>query len=122
MYLHWQVDICDEFLEEFHLLFETVQDELVVQSRFLRMLGPKLSRPHADTLNGSRHTNMKELRFNADRGVWRVAFAFDRRRRAILLVGADKSGISESRFYKGLIKLADARFDRHLANLKEEKQ
>jgi hypothetical protein len=122
VYLHWQVDICDEFLEEFHLLFETVQDELVVQSRFLRMLGPKLSRPHADTLNGSRHTNMKELRFNADRGVWRVAFAFDRRRRAILLVGADKSGISESRFYKGLIKLADARFDRHLANLKEEKQ
>jgi hypothetical protein len=57
---------------------------------------------------------MKELRFDAADGVWRVAFAFDTRRKAILLVAGDKSGGSQTRFYKRLIKLADERFERHL--------
>ena len=61
---------------------------------------------------------MKELRFNADNGVWRIAFAFDPKRKAILLIGGDKSGVSEKRFYKELIKKADARFDEHQSNLK----
>ena len=61
---------------------------------------------------------MKELRFRADGGVWRIAFAFDPERSAILLVGGDKSGVSSGRFYKRLIKRADARFDQHLEALK----
>lgn len=72
-----------------------------------------------DTLNGSRHANMKELRFSAAGGEWRAAFAFDPKRRAILLVAADKSGASETRFYRELIRKADERFDAHLARLKE---
>ncbi|BFU93442.1 MAG: hypothetical protein NTNFB02_01640 [Nitrospira sp.] len=63
---------------------------------------------------------MKELRFEVDDGVWRVAFAFDPRRRAILLVGGDKSGGSEQRFYQKLIRKADERFDAHLAELKKK--
>ncbi|HET9122440.1 MAG TPA: type II toxin-antitoxin system RelE/ParE family toxin, partial [Acidiferrobacteraceae bacterium] len=59
--------------------------------------------------------NMKELRFTAADGVWRVAFAFDPKRQAILLVGGDKSGGSEKRFYQQLIRKADARFDEHIA-------
>lgn len=62
---------------------------------------------------------MKELRFKAAGGVWRVAFAFDPAQKAILLVAGDKSGGSEKRFYRQLIKSADARFDRHLAVLKK---
>ena len=58
---------------------------------------------------------MKELRFDADGGVWRAAFAFDPARQAILLVAGDKSGVGEKRFYRRLIALADARFDAHLA-------
>jgi hypothetical protein len=61
---------------------------------------------------------MKELRCNAADGVWRIAFAFDPDRQAILLVGGDKSGVSEKRFYKQLIARADERFDRHLAERK----
>ena len=57
-----------------------------------------------DTLNGSRHANMKELRFRAADGEWRVAFAFDPKRRAILLVAGDKSGGSEKRFSRGLLR------------------
>lgn len=52
-----------------------------------------------DTLKDSRHANMQELRFDAADGVWRVAFAFDAKRKAILLVAGDKSGISEKKFY-----------------------
>ena len=71
-----------------------------------------------DTLKGSKHANMKELRFDCDGGVWRVAFAFDTERAAILLVGGDKGGADQRRFYRKLIANADARFDEHLATLK----
>ena len=65
---------------------------------------------------------MKELRFAAADGVWRVAFAFDPKRKAILLVAGDKSGISEKRFYRRLIDKADARFDAHLAKIKRQRE
>ena len=74
-----------------------------------------------DTLNGSRHANMKELRFSAADGEWRVAFAFDPKRKAILLVAGDKSGGSEKRFYRELIRKAAERFDAHLARQKSER-
>jgi DNA-binding XRE family transcriptional regulator len=65
---------------------------------------------------------MKELRFDAADGVWRVAFAFDPNRKSILLVAGDKSGVSEKRFYRQLIDKADARFDAHLAKVKRQKE
>jgi hypothetical protein len=86
----------------------------------LEQFGPNLGRPHVDTLAGSRHANMKELRFDANRGVWRTAFAFDPRRHAILLVAGDKARGSQTRFYKTLIKKADDRFDVHLKRLKQK--
>ena len=63
---------------------------------------------------------MKELRFSAADGEWRVAFAFDTTRRAVLLIAGDKSGGAEKRFYRELIRKADERFDAHLARLKTE--
>lgn len=63
---------------------------------------------------------MKELRFQVANGVWRVAFAFDPRRQAILLVAGDKTGTSQKRFYKQLIAKADERFETHLIQLKKE--
>lgn len=65
---------------------------------------------------------MKELRFSAADGAWRVAFAFDPKRRAILLAAGDKAGVSEKRFYKQLIAKADERFDAHLGRLKTERK
>jgi hypothetical protein len=114
----WAVLFHEEFEPEFDALPEQVQDELLAHSKLLQQFGPLLGRPRADTLNGSRHANMKELRFDAAGGVWRVAFGFDPVRRAILLVGGDKSGGSEKRFYRQLIAKADARFEAHLTGLK----
>ena len=88
----------------------------------LQLVGPQLKRPRSDTLNGSKHANMKELRFDADGGVWRVAYAFDPARKAILLVAGDKSGGSERRFYRALIEKADQRFSQHLAELNKARR
>jgi len=118
--MSWQVGFHDDFVPEFEEFSDNVQDELLAQLKVLEQFGPQLGRPQVDTLKGSKHAHMKELRFSADGGVWRVAFAFDPKREAIVLVGGDKSGGSEKRFYKGLIKNADARFDEHLKTLKKE--
>lgn len=114
----WTVIFHDAFLPEWEALAEDVQDELLALTELLGAIGPTLGRPHADTLAGSKHANMKELRFAADNGVWRVAFAFDPKRRAIVLVAGDKSGVAQKRFYKALIAKADARFTAHLEELK----
>ena len=98
------------------LLLE-VRRAILAHSRLLREYDPQLGRPRVDTLNGSRHANMKEMRFSAPGGEWRVASAFDPVRRAMLLVAGDKSGGGERRFYRELIRKADERFDRHLARL-----
>lgn len=114
----WSVEFVDEFDEEFDDLADAVQDELLAQAKLLEQFGPSLGRPRVDTLKGSRHPNMKELRFDANGGVWRVAFAFDPRRHAMLLAAGDKSGTSQKRFYRRLIEKADKRFDAHLDRIK----
>jgi len=112
--MEWTVAFGDEFDEEFKDLAAPVQDELLAHAGLLRVFGPQLGRPHVDTLEGSSFARMKELRFNADGGVWRIAFAFGPDRKAILLVAGDKAGVSGKRFYKALIERADTRYQRHL--------
>jgi len=114
----WVIELGDEFEPEFDELPEEVQDELLAEAKLLERFGPMLGRPHVDTLNDSRFSNMKELRFSAADGVWRVAFAFDPERKGVLLIAGDKHGVSEKRFYKQLIEKADKRYDAHLRKLK----
>ena len=66
----WTVEIGDEFEPEFHELLKDVRMEILALSRVLQQFGPQLGRPRVDTLNGSRHANMKELRFSAADGEW----------------------------------------------------
>ena len=113
----WNVAFADEFYADYKVLPEAVQDELLLGLRLLEVYGPRLGRPHVDTLKGSGFANMKELRFRADNGVWRVAFAFDPKRSAILLVAGDKSGTGEAKFYKRLIAVADTRYKAHLKRI-----
>ncbi|MCY4485704.1 MAG: type II toxin-antitoxin system RelE/ParE family toxin [Deltaproteobacteria bacterium] len=115
--MNWHVELADEFAPEFEMLANPVKVSIVAMTEILQERGPHVGRPHVDTLSGSRHANMKEMRFNAADGAWRIAFAFDPSRSAILLVAADKSGLSSRRFYRELIRKADERFDRHLARL-----
>ena len=118
----WKVILHDEFDAEFEALADNVKDNLLAAANAIQIAGPKAGRPHVDTLGGSKHANMKELRFTAHaaREIWRAAFAFDPERRAILLVAGEKQGTSQALFYKRLIKIADARFDKHLKQLKAD--
>jgi len=109
----------DAFDAEFEALVEGLQDELLAHAKLLAAFGPDLGRPTVDTLKGSRHTNMKELRFSWNGQVWRVAFAFDPQRQAILLIGGDKGGADQRRFYKRLITVADRRYEDHLGSLSQ---
>lgn len=115
----WAVLFHDAFDAEFEALVDELQDELLAHAKLLAEFGPNLGRPTVDTLKGSQHANMKELRFSWNGQVWRVAFAFDPQRQAILLVGGDKGGADQRRFYKRLLTVADERYDDHLNTLSQ---
>jgi hypothetical protein len=118
----WKIIFHAEFVPEFTKLSEPVRQKIIALAELLTIFGPRLARPKVDTLKGSRHSNMKELRFDAEKGVWRVAFAFDLKRRGILLVCGDKSGVSQSEFYRKLIQVADRRFSQHQRAVSTERE
>ena len=90
--MSWRVQIAEEFEPELFALQSEVRDAILTMTRLLRQFGPQLGRPQVDTLNGSRHANMKGMRLSAAGGEWRAAFAFDPVRRAMPLVAGGKSG------------------------------
>lgn len=118
----WEVKLHSAFEDEVLAFERDARIALAAATKLLADFGPQLGRPHADTLKGSRHANMKELRFEAADGEWRAAFAFDPERNAIVLVAGDKSGGSQKRFYRSLIAKADLRFSDHLESLKSAKK
>jgi len=114
----WNVEYTDEFGQWWETLTLAEQASLEAGVRLLEQFGPRLSRPHADTVNGSRHPNMKELRTQCKGRPLRTFFAFDPRRSAILLIGGDKTG--DDRFYERMLPLADKLYDDYLKQLREE--
>jgi len=118
----WPVATTDEFDHWFAGLGADAQTEIIAKVELLKLLGPRLGRPHADTLGGSKHANLKELRADTADKVLRIAFAFDPSRSAILLAGGDKSGVSQKRFYKQLIAKAEALYGSHLAAIRTKKK
>lgn len=116
----WQIVLHPDFDAEFDALPLEVQDGLLAVLRLLGDYGPRLGRPHVDTLAGSRHANMKELRVRRRREQWRFLFAFDEHRTAVVLTGGNKA--AETRFYERRIATADARFEGHLAATKKKEK
>jgi hypothetical protein len=116
--MDWEVEYTDEFGKWWAALDEGQQEAVSRSVELLRRVGPGLGRPHADTLKGSRHSNMKELRTQQAGVPLRTFFAFDPRRTAILLIGGDKTG--DARFYERMIPLADDLYDAYLAELRKE--
>jgi hypothetical protein len=114
----WDVEYTDKFGAWWDQLDANEQESVAASVELLRQMGPNLPRPHADTLKGSRHSNMKELRTQHEGRPLRTLFAFDPRRCAILLIGGDKSG--DGRFYERMIPLADDLYDVHLETLRQK--
>ena len=110
----WVVETTDEYDAWFLDLVENGQESIRMKVELLGEYGPQLPRPYADTLKGSKLSNLKELRAQTENHVLRVAFLFDEERKAVLLIGGDKKGKNEKRFYKNLIKQAEEIFMQYL--------
>jgi len=114
----WEIEYTDAFLVWWNELSEAEQNAISISVEVLQRAGPNLTRPHVDTVNGSRHSNMKELRTQHRGKPYRTFFAFDPRRTAVLLIGGDKTG--DDRFYGTMIPKADTLYDEYLDEIKKE--
>lgn len=114
----WHVEYTDEFALWWSTLTAAQQAALEASVRMLERFGPRLTRPYADQVKGSRHANMKELRTQCQGSPLRTFFAFDPRRSAILLIGGDKTG--DDRFYERMLPRADQLYDDYLQELRAE--
>lgn len=117
----WKIESTDDFDAWFTALGDDEKAEVLAKVELLKTFGPSLKRPHADTLNGSRYANMKELRCRTSGTLARIAFAFDPLQMGILLCAGDKKGVSERAFYKKLIDRADKLYQRHLTVVEKSK-
>ena len=116
----WNIEYTGEFEHWWNSLSQSEQIAVDSKIRLLQGIGPALGRPHVGGVKSSKHPNMKELRIQHDGRPYRVLFAFDPRRSAILLIGGDKTG--DNRWYKTFVPLADRLFSLHLEQLKKEER
>lgn len=116
--LMWEVEFTDEFEQWWGDLDEGEQDAIDRVVLMLMKAGPALGRPYVDTIEASRHPHMKELRSQHGGQPYRVLFAFDPRRAAILLIGGNKTG--DKRWYDRMIPIADRLYQEHLEELRKE--
>lgn len=115
----WIIESTAQIAEWITGLDEDAKEAIFRSLLILKEIGPSLGRPHVDAIKESRHKNMKELRIQNRQRLFRILFAFDSDRKAILLVGGDKRG--DKRFYEKMIPLADFLFEKHLAKWRKHK-
>ena len=114
----WNVEYTDELEDWWLKLTEPEQESVNASVGLLEALGPALGFPHSSSIEGSRHGHMRELRIQHQGRPYRVLYAFDPRRSAILLLGGDKTG--DDRWYVVHIPIADRLYDEHLNELRKE--
>lgn len=120
MPVKWEVEYTDELGDWWASLTEAEQESIDASVRLLEEKGPGLGFPHSSGIKGSRHPHMRELRIQHEGRPYRILYAFDPRRCAILLLGGDKTG--NDRWYLSQVPLADRLYDTQIAILRKEGQ
>jgi hypothetical protein len=118
--MEWEVLFDEDFAGWLDTLDAGLRARIAGHVDLLEQFGPNLGRPRVDTVKGSDFSNMKELRIQYQGDPWRILFAFDPDRNAILLVGGNKAG--SKRWYEEQIPIADDRYRRHLKSLARDKK
>jgi hypothetical protein len=113
----WEVEFSDEFGEWWDGLTPAEQESVDFSVSLLQGIGPTLKMPHSSGVEMSRHAHMRELPIQHQGRPYRVLYAFDPRRVALLLIGGDKTG--DDRWYEVYVPQADAMYDRHLRDLEK---
>ena len=114
----WSVEYTDEFGAWWTTLGEDAQEDIAAVVTQLEARGPQLPFPYCSSVEGSRHSHMRELRVQSSGEPLRIFYAFDPRRAAILLIGGNKTG--DNRFYERMIPLADRLYDDHIDEIRRE--
>jgi hypothetical protein len=114
----WDIEYTDEFGSWWSSLNEDEQESVAAYVRLLEMQGASLPFPYSSGITGSRHSHMRELRVQHQGKPYRVLYAFDPRRIALLLIGGDKTG--NDRWYEKHVSIADTLYDKHLQTLRKE--
>jgi len=114
----WDIEYTDEFGAWWNSLSEEEQDSIAVSVGLLNERGPNLPSPHSSAITTSKHSHMRELRIQHEGHPYRVLYAFDPLRSALLLIGGNKTG--DNRWYEVFVPLADRLYDEHLLALKKE--
>ena len=114
----WDVEYTDEFEDWWKYLTEAEQESVAATVGLLEIEGPRLPFPYSSGVEGSRHGHMRELRIQHAGRPYRVLYAFDPRRCAILLIGGDKTG--NDRWYEQFVPVADRLYDEHLDSLRKK--
>ncbi len=114
----WEVEYTDQFGDWWEDLTDGEQDEVLAVVGLLEKLGPQLSFPHTSGINESRHSHMRELRIQYKGDPYRILYAFDPRRTAILLIGGNKAG--DDHWYEKMVPVADDLYDEHLKETTEK--
>ncbi|HEY7768419.1 type II toxin-antitoxin system RelE/ParE family toxin [Longimicrobium sp.] len=116
--MSFEVEYTDEFGGWWDSLSEREQDSVARSVQLLEAAGPHLPFPHSSSVRGSRYSHMRELRVQHEGRPYRVLYAFDPRRVAILLIGGDKTG--DGRWYQRFIPVAEVLYDAHLEEVADE--
>jgi hypothetical protein len=116
--MEWDVEYTDEFGEWWEGLDGDEQESVAASVGLLEARGPQLGFPHSSSVASSRHGHMRELRIQHQGRPYRVFYAFDPKRSAILLIGGEKTG--DDRFYQRMIPIADRLYDEHVNGLLKE--
>lgn len=114
----WEIEYTDEFEAWWNSLSEGEQESVAAYVRLLETRGTSLPFPHSSGITGSRHSHMRELRVQHQGSPYRVLYAFDPRRVALLLIGGNKTG--NDRWYTEYVPIADRLYDEHLQTLRKE--
>ena len=114
----WTIEVTDEFAVWHSAALNSVQDDIDRSVGLLEAKGPQLGFPHSSGISGSRHQHMRELRVQSGGDTYRIFYAFDPRRAAILLIGGNKAG--NDRFYEITTPVADGLYDAYMIEIKEE--
>ena len=114
----YDIEYTNEFEAWWNSLSESEQDDVAATVMLLKDKGPTLPFPYSSGIKGSKHGHMRELRIQHAGRPYRVLYAFDPRRMAILLIGGDKTG--NSRWYDEIVPIADGLYDQHIEDLKNE--
>lgn len=115
--MEYKIELTDECSSWLLARSDDEQEDILASINLLETLGPRLGFPHSSGINGSKYSHMRELRIQHKGMPYRILYAFDPKRKAILLIGGNKTG--NKRWYKEYIPKADKLYERHLTQLED---